>query len=270
MHTKPARLSGSMPSVQTGSDIEDQSERHLVTGHSYQPPATQIETDQRKWNSCQTWKDAVQLNAQFFAGRLEVNIDSTFNPMDMENETLHMLLNHIYVIRHHPRRLDKGYTQDGKAFITRQRGSCCFMLPYDDKLLAPLTVALLESQQLSTAVLHTESDDFLEGSLYNFNCNIRVKDIRSGLMLDDLDPWSSSTTESLEEVHSELIDVWKNLHGLGCNALLSSHPVLFRVRTCEYGTDVLSLLSEIIEGELKRHSFSYVCNRYKLVQEQLR
>lgn len=209
------------------------------------------------------------LNAQFFAGKLEVSIDSSFNPMDMENETLHMLLNHIYVVRHHPRRLSKGYTQDGKAFITRQMGSCCFMLPYDHKLLVPLMVALLDSQQLSTAVVYRgdDDDDFLNGSLCNFDCNVRVQDIRSGSNLDCLDPWSPSTTESLEEVHAELLDVWDDVRDLCCEALLSSHPVLFHVGTREYGTDILSLLLDIVDGELKRHSFGYVCERYKVVRE---
>jgi len=268
MDPQSEQWSESTPSAHAGNIAENLSEHEPAPEYSYQPPAIQIETDRRKWNSCCTWEDAMRLNAQFFAGKLEVSIDSSFNPMDMENETLHMLLNHIYVVRHYPRRLSKGYTQDGEAFITRQMGSCCFMLPYDHKLLAPLMVALLGSQQLSAALVYRgDDDDSLNGSLCNFDCNIRVQDIRSGSSLDCLGPWSPSTTESFEEVHAELFDVWDNVRDLCCDALTSSYPVLFHVRTREYGTDILGLLLDIVDGELKRHSFGYVYERYKVVRD---
>ena len=266
MDTKSERWSGSTLTAHVSGDTEDEAERRIVTNHSYRPPAIQIEADRRKWNSCRTWEDAMRLNAQFFAGRLEVSIDSSFDPMDMENETLHMLLNHIYVVRHHPCRLGKGYTHDGKASITRQMGSCCFMLPYDHKLILPLMVALLGSRRLSTTVVYRGDEDLSEGPLCNFDCNT-VQEISCGSSLDCLDPWSPSTTESLEELHAELLEVWDNVRDLDCEALLSAHPALFHVRTREYGTDILSLLSDIVDGELKRHSLGYVSERYKVVRE---
>ncbi|KAH0405429.1 hypothetical protein KCU89_g102, partial [Aureobasidium melanogenum] len=179
MDTKSERWSGSTLPAHVSGNTEDESERRIVANLSYRPPAIQIEADRRKWNSCRTWEDAMRLNAQFFAGRLEVGIDSSFDPMDMENETLHMLLNHIYVVRHHPRRLGKGYTHDGKAFITRQMGSCCFMLPYDHELIVPLMVALLGSRRLSTTVVYRGDEDLSEGPLCNFDCNT-VQEISCG------------------------------------------------------------------------------------------
>lgn len=88
IYTESGRLSKGTPSVHTATRTENRAERKLVAECSYQPPAIHIETDERKWSSCRTWKDAMQLNAQFFAGMLEVSIDSSSNPMDIENETL--------------------------------------------------------------------------------------------------------------------------------------------------------------------------------------
>lgn len=267
MDSKSEQWSESTLSAHTSNNVENTLERKPAAEHAYQPPAIQIETDRRKWNSCRTWEDAMRLNAQFFAGKLEVSIDSSFDPMDMENETLHMLLNHIYVIRHHPRRLGKGFTPDGDAFVTKQMGSCCFMLPYDHKLLVPLMAASLSNEQLSTAVLYEGGIDFPMDTLCNFERDVRVQDSRSGPSLDRLGVWTSSVTESLEEVHAELLDVRDSVRNFGCEALLSSRPVLFRVRTREYPADVLSLLLNIVDGELKRHSFGYVAERYKVVRE---
>lgn len=264
MNTKPEQLSEGMPGAHTGWDTEDQYERNLVMGHSYQPSAIQIETDRRKWNSCRTWKDAMQLNAQFFEGKLEVNINQSFKSRDLENTVLKTLLEHLYVFRHSLCHFDRGFTQDGEAFFARRSGSCCFMVPRDHELLAPLIYALMDSKQLHTVVLNPKTSNSDEHSLTNFcDHNSDVQKRQYGATLDSLDKvWLPFTTESCGEVRSELLDVWEGIRRFGCETIVSSYPLLFHVRARECETDVLMLLTIVLDKEIKRHSFDYLSQQY--------
>lgn len=261
---KPEQLSEGMPDAHTGWDTENQSERNLVIGHSYHPPAIQIETDRSKWNSCRTWKDAMQLNAQFFEGKLEVNINQSFESRNLENTVLKTLLGHLYVFRHSLPQFNRGFTQEGEAFFARRLGSCCFMVPHDHELLTPLIYALMDSKQLHTVVLNPKTSNSDEDSLTNFcDHKIDVQKRKYGATLDSLDKvWLPFTTESCDEVRSELLDVWEGIRRFDCETIISSYPLLFHVRTREYETDVLMLLSIILDKEIVGHSFSYLCQQY--------
>jgi hypothetical protein len=251
-----------MSHAETDSDSESDTERDLVTEYPQEIIAKRTRTDRAKWYGCRSWDDAMELNRQFFSGGLQVNIsDSFFDPRDMENDVLQKLLETIYIIRHYPRGYERRYTQDGEIFITRQLGSCCFMLSCEHKLLAPLMNALLGSRQLHTVVMQRGNDDIIA----NFDCEIRVQDIKSRSSSDDLDLWTPFATESPGEIHSELYKKWEDVRGFSSDALVSCDPVLFGVTTREYETDVLDLLSEIVEEEVSRHSFDYVAQRYRLV-----
>jgi hypothetical protein len=141
------------------------------------------------------------------------------------------------------------------------------MLPSKRRLFVPLMVALLDSQQLYTVVMPRGDADHTVGSFHNFSCDVRVQDIKSGSSLEDFNWWSIFATENPGEVHAGLFKIWENVHDLRCDALTSSDPMLFRVTTREYETDVLDLLSEIVNKELGRHSFGYVIERYRLARK---
>jgi hypothetical protein len=207
----------------------------------------------------------MELNRLFYSGEFEVNIlDSSFDPRDMENNILQTLLDSIYIIWHQESRFGKRHTQDCETLITRQMGSCCFMLPYEHKLLVPLMDALLDSRELYTVVMYRGDDDHVHDSVYNFDCDVRKQDIKSISISADLDPWSPFATESPAEVHSELLELWEKLHGLDCHALTSSDRILFHLRTREYETDILEILFEILDRENRRHSFGCVIARHQL------
>jgi hypothetical protein len=250
----------------TDSDTESQTQRDPVTEYPQQAIAKRIEIERKKWNSCGDWDEAMELNRQFYSGEIEVNVlDSSFDQRDMENDILGTLLDSIYIIRYQQCRVGKCFTQDCETLIIRQMGSCCFMLPHEHRLVVPLMAALLDSRQLYTVVMYRGNADPVDGSAYNFDCDVRYQDIKSRSIPADLNPWSPFATESPAEVHSELLELWEKLHGLDCHALISSDPILFRVRTRESETDILKTLSEIVDRENQRHSFDYVIGRYNLV-----
>jgi hypothetical protein len=194
-----------MSHTENASDIGSETARDLVTEYPQEAIAKRIKTGREKWNSCLTWDSAMELNRQFFAGELEVNIlDKSPNPEDMENEMLQSLLYVFFMIWQKPRRFSRLHARNGEAFITRRMGSCCFMLPSKHRLLVSLMAALLDSQQLHLVVMYRGNADHIQGSVYNFNGNVRNQDSRSGSSSADLCPWSLFATESPEEVHSEL------------------------------------------------------------------
>lgn len=262
------QISKTISHAENDSDTESGIERDLVPEYPQEAIAKRIKTDREKWNSCHNWNSAMELNRQFFSGELEVNIlDLSFDPKDMENDMLQSLLDVIYIIWHQPREFRKLYAPNGETLITRRMGSCCFMLPYEHRLLVPLIAALLDSQQIHTVVMYNGNADAIQGSVCNFDREVRTQDFKSRSSSADSDPWSLFATESPGEVHFELFKLREKIRGLDCDALTSSDPILFRVRTREYGTDVLDLLSEIVDIEYKRHSLGHVIGRYTLVRK---
>jgi hypothetical protein len=207
----------------------------------------------------------VRLSVRLYESSILGPSNQSFNPRDiendMENDVLQKLLETIYIIRHHPRRQKKHYAQAGEIFITRQMGSCCFMLPDEHKLLVPLMGALLGSQQLHTVVMHRGLADHQEGSLYNFDSDVRVQEIKPRSSPDDLALWSPFATQSPEEAHTELYKMWEIMRNLRYKVLISSDPVLFKVATRNYETDVLHHLSELVEREVSRYSLGSVSER---------
>jgi hypothetical protein len=127
--------------------------------------------------------------------------------------------------------------------------------------------ASVGSQQFYTIVMQRGDADHIVGSPYDLNCGIRVQDIRSRSSLEDLDLRTPFATESPGEIHSELHKKWEDVRGFGSDALVSCDPVLFGVTTREHETDVLDLLSEIVEGEVSRHSFDFVAQNYRFVRK---
>jgi hypothetical protein len=262
------QISKTMSHTENDSDTESGIERDFFTEYPQGTSAERIKADQEKWKSCHNWDSAVELNRQFFSGELEFNIlDLAFDPKDMANGVLQSLLEIFYIIWHQPCSFRKLYAPDGGTLITRRMGSCCFMLSHQHRLLVPLINALLDSQQLHTVVMYDGDTDLTQGSVYNFDREVRTQDCKSRSTSAYLDPWSLFETESPEEVHSELFKLWEKIHGLDCHALTSSNPILFRVRAREYGTDILDLLFKIFKSESNRHSLSYVIGSYKLVRK---
>jgi hypothetical protein len=262
------QISKTISHAENDSDTESEIERDLVTEYPQQAIAKRIRIDRERWNSCHNWNSAMELNRQFFSGELEVNIlDLSLDPKDMGNDILQSLLDVIYIIWHQPGEFRKLYAPNGETLITRRMGSCCFMLPDEHRLLVPLIAALLDSQQLHTVVMYDGHADPTQGSVYNFDREVRTQDCKSRSTSAYLDPWSQFATESPEEVHSELFKLREKIRGLDCNALTSSDPILVRVRTREYGTDVLVLLSKIVDIEYERHSLRHVIERYNLVRK---
>jgi hypothetical protein len=266
------QTSKTMSHAGTDDDSESETERALVTEDQQATAEWIIKTDLEEWDSCHSWDNAMKLNKQLFSGKLEINIlNPIINPRDiendMENDVLQKLLETIYIIRHRPRRQKKHYAQAGEISITRQMGSCCFMLPYEHKLLVPLMDALLGSQQLHTVVMHRGLADHQEGSLYNFDSDIRVQEIKPRSSPDDLASWSLFATESPEEAHTELFKTWGIMRNLRYKVLISSDPVLFGVATRNYETNILDHLSEIVEREVSRHSLGSFSERYRLARK---
>jgi hypothetical protein len=128
-------------------------------------------------------------------------------------------------------------------------------------------VASVCSQQFYTMVMQRGDANHIVGSSLDLNCDFRVQDIKSRSSLEDLDLRTPFATESPEEIRSELYKKWEDVRGFSSDALVSCDPVLFGVTTREYETDVLDLLSEIVEEEVSRHFFDHVAQRYRLVRE---
>jgi hypothetical protein len=116
-------------------------------------------------------------------------------------------------------------------------------------------------------VLQRGDADHIVGSSLDLNCDFRAQDMKSRSSLDDLDLRTPFATESPEEIRSELYKEWEDVRGFSSDALVSCDPVLFGVTTREHEIDVLDLLSEIVEGEVSRHSFDFVAQNYRFVRK---